>query len=301
MEAKSSRDGAAYQTTGFRHCLWDAGWDGDPFLVEKEQQKPSSLIIKMSSKQQFPSKSQIPVKVWNLGLPVGPFTWPLYLSNIMIAIILDNLGQRREFGRKVKDGAGDKRPLPPARVQSSAPLPCFPSSSAIRDLLCFICCDLPSPHLFLHLNMGFPPSSHLGRGIVTSSLCAGERKKVGKVSGSGWEDRKVGKTSWREVMGKASGHFHPAGQGLGQIAEFDLQPLFLFSSVNFLRKQDDKNHSALLWDTNRPYSEIFTLYIIATQHHKACGSVRNIRVPLHLPSEWMLVWGLCPQLWFPWF
>ena len=97
----------------------------------------------------------------------------------------------------------------------------------------------------------------------------------------------------REVMGKASGHFHPAGQTLGQIAEFDLEPLFLFSSVNFLRKQDDKNHSALLRDTNRPYSEIFTLYVIATQHHKACGSVRNIRVPLRqlrlrLPSEWML-------------
>ena len=118
---------------------------------------------------------------------MGPFTWPLYLSNIVIAIILDNLGQRREFGRKVKDGAGDKRPLPPARVQSSAPLPSFPSSSALRDLLCFICCDLPSPHLFLHLNMGFPPSSHLGRGIVTSSLCVGETKKVRRVAGMGGE------------------------------------------------------------------------------------------------------------------
>ena len=130
-----------------------------------------------------------------MSLPVGPFTRPLYLSNIMIAIILDNLSQRRELGEESEGWGWRQRPLPPAGVQSQAPLPSFPSSTVIRNL-CFICCDLPSPHLFLHLNIGFPelqisaPSSHLGHGIVTSSLRAGERKKVGKVGG------------WRQKGGK---------------------------------------------------------------------------------------------------
>lgn len=136
----------------------------------------------MSSKRQLPLKSRIPVKLWNMSLPVGPFTRPLYLSNIMIAILLDNLGQRREFGEESEGwGAGDRGHSHQPRYRAR-PFPSFPSSTAIRNLFCFICCDLPFPHLFLHLEHGISWASDFcsfklpRRAIVTSSLSAGEEE-----------------------------------------------------------------------------------------------------------------------------
>lgn len=106
------------------------------------------------------------------------------------------------------------------------------------------------------------------------------------------QDRKVGKTSWREVMGKAPGHFHPAGQGLlGKLPSLTWSLSFSSSLWIFLKARWWKSLCFVKKHQQTIFWTIFS-YVIATQHYKACGSgtsgCLSDSLRLHLPSEWML-------------
>lgn len=63
------------------------------------------------------------------------------------ALVLDNLGRRRQLGEESEGWVWRQRPSPTSQsTELGSSVPSFSGFTAIRHLLRFVCCDPPSPH-----------------------------------------------------------------------------------------------------------------------------------------------------------